>query len=156
MDFEYSAKTKELQKKLLAFMDEHIYPNEPKYYAHIRSDKRWEPVPIIEELKPKAKAAGLWNLFLSKSPRAPGGGLSNLDYAPLCEIMGRRASSCRARGVVAGCSCRCGSAGRYGAGCAGSWGEAGFSTRHPCLGENSRASMRATLRAFPPHPSPLR
>ena len=89
MDFEYSAKTKELQKKLLAFMDEHIYPNEHKYYAHVRSDKRWEAVPIIEELKPKAKAAGLWNLFLPKSPRAPGGGLSNLDYAPLCEIMGR-------------------------------------------------------------------
>jgi alkylation response protein AidB-like acyl-CoA dehydrogenase len=89
MDFEYSARTKELQKKLLAFMDEHIYPNEPKYYAHVRSDKRWEAVPVIEELKPKAKAAGLWNLFLPRSPRAPGGGLSNLDYAPLCEIMGR-------------------------------------------------------------------
>ena len=89
MDFEYSARTKELQKKLLAFMDEHIYPNEHKYYAHVRSDKRWEPVPIIEELKPRAKAAGLWNLFLPKSPRLPGGGLSNLDYAPLCEIMGR-------------------------------------------------------------------
>jgi len=89
MDFEYSARTRELQQKLLAFMDEHIYPNEEKYYAHVRSDKRWEPVPIIEELKPKAKAAGLWNLFLPKSPRAPGGGLSNLDYAPLCEIMGR-------------------------------------------------------------------
>jgi len=89
MDFEYSARTKELQQKLLAFMDGHIYPNEAKYYAHVRSDKRWEPVPIIEELKPKAKAAGLWNLFLPRSPRAPGGGLSNLDYAPLCEIMGR-------------------------------------------------------------------
>jgi acyl-CoA dehydrogenase len=89
MDFEYSARTKELQKKLLAFMEELIYPNEHKYYAHVRSDKRWEAVPIIEELKPKAKAAGLWNLFLPKSPRAPGGGLSNLDYAPLCEIMGR-------------------------------------------------------------------
>jgi acyl-CoA dehydrogenase len=89
MDFEYSARTKDLQKKLLAFMAEHIYPNEDKYYAHINSDKRWEPVPIIEELKPKAKAAGLWNLFLPKSPRAPGGGLSNLEYAPLCEIMGR-------------------------------------------------------------------
>jgi len=89
MDFEYSARTKELQKKLLAFMDEHIYPSEPKYYAHVRSDKRWEAVPVIEELKPKAKAAGLWNLFLPRSPRAPGGGLSNLDYAPLCEIMGR-------------------------------------------------------------------
>ncbi|MBC7804218.1 MAG: acyl-CoA dehydrogenase family protein [Candidatus Parcubacteria bacterium] len=89
MDFEYSARTRELQKKLLAFMDEHVYPSEEKYYKHVHSDKRWEPVPVIEELKPKAKAAGLWNLFLPRSPRAPGGGLSNLDYAPLCEIMGR-------------------------------------------------------------------
>ena len=60
MDFEYSARTRELQKKLLAFMDEHIYPNESKFYAHVRSDRRWEVVPIIEELKPKARAAGLW------------------------------------------------------------------------------------------------
>ncbi|MBM3352087.1 MAG: acyl-CoA dehydrogenase [Betaproteobacteria bacterium] len=89
MDFEYGARTKELQHKLLAFMDEHIYPNEHNFYEHVRSDKRWQPVPIIEELKPRAKAAGLWNLFLPRSPRAPGGGLSNLDYAPLCEIMGR-------------------------------------------------------------------
>jgi acyl-CoA dehydrogenase len=89
MDFEYSARTKELQKKLMAFMNEHIYPNEEKYAAHVRSDKRWEAVPIIEELKPKARAAGLWNLFLPQSERLPGGGLSNLDYAPLCEIMGR-------------------------------------------------------------------
>jgi acyl-CoA dehydrogenase len=88
MDFEYSARTKELQKKLLAFMDEHIYPNEDKYFAHTRGDKRWEPVPVIDELKPKAKKAGLWNLFLPHSKRVPEG-LSNLDYAPLCEIMGR-------------------------------------------------------------------
>ncbi|MEW5864625.1 MAG: acyl-CoA dehydrogenase family protein [Pseudomonadota bacterium] len=89
MDFEYSARTKELRAKLLAFMDEYIYPNEDAYWAHVRSERRWQPVPIIEELKPKARAAGLWNLFLPRSPRAPGGGLSNLDYAPLCEIMGR-------------------------------------------------------------------
>src|SRR5579862_2754063 len=88
MDFEYSPRVKELQKRLTAFMDEHIYPNEPKYYAHVRGDKRWEPVPIIEELKPKAKKAGLWNLFLPHSKRVPEG-LSNLEYAPLCEIMGR-------------------------------------------------------------------
>src|SRR5471030_1659707 len=88
MDFEYSPRVKELQKRLNAFMDEHIYPNEPKYYAHLRSDKRWEPVPVIEELKPKAKKAGLWNLFLPHSKRVPEG-LSNLEYAPLCEIMGR-------------------------------------------------------------------
>jgi acyl-CoA dehydrogenase len=88
MDFEYSPRVKDLQKRLIAFMDEHIYPNEAKYYAHVRSDKRWEPVPIIEELKPKARAAGLWNLFLPHSKRVPEG-LSNLEYAPLCEIMGR-------------------------------------------------------------------
>ncbi|MCC6212901.1 MAG: acyl-CoA dehydrogenase, partial [Burkholderiales bacterium] len=57
MDFEYSARTRELQKKLIAFMEEHIYPNEPKYTAHVKSDRRWQPVPVIEELKPRAKAA---------------------------------------------------------------------------------------------------
>jgi acyl-CoA dehydrogenase len=88
MDFAYSPRVEELRKQLLAFMDEHIYPNEHKYTAHVHSDKRWEPVPIIEELKPKARKAGLWNLFLPRSPRAPEG-LSNLEYAPLCEIMGR-------------------------------------------------------------------
>ncbi|MSQ49911.1 MAG: acyl-CoA dehydrogenase [Betaproteobacteria bacterium] len=88
MDFEYSPRVKELQQRLTAFMDEHIYPNEPKYYAHVHSDRRWEPVPIIEELKPKAQKAGLWNLFLPHSKRVPEG-LSNLEYAPLCEIMGR-------------------------------------------------------------------
>jgi acyl-CoA dehydrogenase len=88
MDFEHSPRVKELQKRVTAFMDEHIYPNEAAYYAHTRSDKRWEPVPIIEALKPKARKAGLWNLFLPHSKRAPEG-LSNLEYAPLCEIMGR-------------------------------------------------------------------
>ena len=88
MDFEYSPKVKELQKRLTAFMDEHIYPNEKAWYDHCHGPNRWQPVPIIEELKPKARAAGLWNLFLPRSPRAPEG-LSNLDYAPLCEIMGR-------------------------------------------------------------------
>jgi acyl-CoA dehydrogenase len=88
MDFEYTPKVQELRKRLIAFMDEHIYPNEPAYYAHVRGEKRWTPVPIIEELKPKARKAGLWNLFLPHSKRAPEG-LSNLEYAPLCEIMGR-------------------------------------------------------------------
>ena len=88
MDFDYSPRVQELRKKLMAFMDEHIYPNESKYYAHVRSDKRWTPVPVIEELKPVARKAGLWNLFLPHSKRAPEG-LSNLEYAPLCEIMGR-------------------------------------------------------------------
>ena len=88
MDFEYSARVREMQQRLAAFMDEHIYPNEPAYYAHTRSDERWEPVPIIETLKPLARKAGLWNLFLPHSRLAPEG-LSNLEYAPLCEIMGR-------------------------------------------------------------------
>src|SRR5262249_14891857 len=78
----------ELRKRLTTFMNQHIYPNEKKYYAHVRSDKRWTPVPVIEELKPIARKAGLWNLFLPHSKRAPEG-LSNLEYAPLCEIMAR-------------------------------------------------------------------
>jgi acyl-CoA dehydrogenase len=88
MDFEYSPKVQELRKRLKAFMEEHIYPNDRRWWEHARSERRWEPVPLIEELKPKARAAGLWNLFLPHSPRAPEG-LSNLEYAPLCEIMGR-------------------------------------------------------------------
>ncbi|MEC4723372.1 acyl-CoA dehydrogenase family protein [Noviherbaspirillum sp. CPCC 100848] len=93
MEFEYSDRCKELQGKLLRFMDEHIYPNEKAYKQEIErngSEKgnRWLATETIEQLKPKARAAGLWNLFLPKSPRAPEG-LSNLDYAPLCEIMGR-------------------------------------------------------------------
>ena len=87
MHFAYSEKVQELQKKLTAFMDEHIYPNEPLYFQQIREGDRWQPVPIIEELKPKARAAGLWNLFLPEHEW--GAGLTNLEYAPLCEIMGR-------------------------------------------------------------------
>jgi len=86
MHFDYSEKTLDLQKRLSAFMDEYVYPNERLYYEQIEQD-RWRPVPIIEELKPKARAAGLWNLFLPESER--GAGLTNLEYAPLCEIMGR-------------------------------------------------------------------
>jgi len=87
MHFEYTDRVKALQKKLLAFMDEHIYPNERVYHEQINEGDRWQPTAIIEELKPKARAAGLWNLFLPENPY--GEGLSNLEYAPLCEIMGR-------------------------------------------------------------------
>lgn len=87
MDYEFSDKVKDLQKRLRAFMDEHIYPAESKYQQHCEGPDRWQPVPIIEELKPEARAAGLWNLFLPAS--AHGAGLTNLEYAPLCEIMGR-------------------------------------------------------------------
>jgi acyl-CoA dehydrogenase len=87
MDFAYSAKVKDLQEKLSHFMDEHIYPNERKYDEGISEAMRWQPRPIVEELKPKARAAGLWNLFLPESK--DGAGLTNLEYAPLCEIMGR-------------------------------------------------------------------
>src|SRR5258706_3803277 len=87
MNFEYSDRVKELQKKVLAFMDEQIYPNEHLWFEHVSSEKRWQPVPIIEQLKPQARAAGLWNLFLPESEY--GAGLTNLEYAPLCEIMGR-------------------------------------------------------------------
>jgi acyl-CoA dehydrogenase len=87
MNFEYSDKVKYLQKKLSAFMDEHIYPNEATYYEQNHAGERWKVIPIIEDLKPKAKAEGLWNLFLPESEL--GAGLTNLEYAPLCEIMGR-------------------------------------------------------------------
>jgi acyl-CoA dehydrogenase len=88
MDFEFSARTKDLQQRLQTFMDEHVYPNEWRSEKEVRRN-RWSPSRIIEELKPKARAAGLWNLFL---PGAAGGaGLTNLEYAPLCEIMGRSA-----------------------------------------------------------------
>ncbi len=86
MDFDYSPKVVELQKRVQAFMDEHIYPNEELEKRQIEANKMAQP-PIIEELKQKAKAAGLWNLFLPESHR--GAGLTNLEYAPLCEIMGR-------------------------------------------------------------------
>jgi acyl-CoA dehydrogenase len=92
MDFEYSARCIELRQRLLRFMDEHVYPNERRFYEEVSANRRsgnaWIPTKIVEELKPKARAAGLWNLFLPKSTRVPEG-LSNLDYAPLCEIMGR-------------------------------------------------------------------
>lgn len=87
MDFEFSGKVNDLRKRLTAFMEEHVYPNESKYQEHCEGPNRWQPVPIIEELKPKARAAGLWNLFLPAS--VSGAGLTNLEYAPLCEIMGR-------------------------------------------------------------------
>jgi acyl-CoA dehydrogenase len=86
MNFDYTDKVKSLQQRLRAFMDEHIYPNEKRYYQEIESD-RWAPTKVIEELKPKARAAGLWNLFLPDDDQ--GAGLTNLEYAPLCEIMGR-------------------------------------------------------------------
>jgi acyl-CoA dehydrogenase len=87
MDFEYSPKVKALQKRVGAFMDNHVYPNQKRYKDEVASGDRWQPVAVIEELKKKARAEELWNLFLPESKR--GAGLTNLEYAPLCEIMGR-------------------------------------------------------------------
>jgi acyl-CoA dehydrogenase len=86
MNFDYTDKVKALLTRLREFMDEHIYPNEKRFYQEIEND-RWAPTKVIEELKPKARAAGLWNLFLPDDDQ--GAGLTNLEYAPLCEIMGR-------------------------------------------------------------------
>jgi len=86
MNFDHSPKVAALQERVTAFMQEHIYPNEKLYYDQIAED-RWRPIPIIEKLKPVARQAGLWNLFLPESEH--GAGLTNLEYAPLCEIMGR-------------------------------------------------------------------
>jgi acyl-CoA dehydrogenase len=87
MDFEYSPKVKDLQARLVAFMDEHVYPNEHRFHEEVAEGERWEPTRIVEALKANARAAGLWNLFLPQSSR--GAGLTNTEYAPLCEIMGR-------------------------------------------------------------------
>jgi acyl-CoA dehydrogenase len=86
MDFEFSARTRDLQRRLQAFMDEHVYPNERRFEEEVQKN-RWSPAKVIEELKGKARAAGLWNLFLPDD--AGDAGLTNLEYAPLCEIMGR-------------------------------------------------------------------
>jgi acyl-CoA dehydrogenase len=85
--FEFSKKSKDLQEELKVFMSEYLYPNEESITSEIHSGNIWEPSKIIEDLKNKAKKKGLWNLFLPDSDK--GAGLSNLDYAPLCEIMGR-------------------------------------------------------------------
>src|SRR6478672_425665 len=87
MDFEYSAKVKTLSTRLRAFMDECVYPNEQRYEEEVQTGDRWQPTTLVEEMKQKARAAGLWNLFLPDSRY--GAGLANLEYAPLCEIMGR-------------------------------------------------------------------
>jgi acyl-CoA dehydrogenase len=87
MRFDHSDKVIDLQRRLTAFMDEHVYPNEPTFHRQIADGDRWQPTAIVEELKPKARAAGLWNLFLPESEY--GAGLTNVEYAPLCEIMGR-------------------------------------------------------------------
>ncbi|MAD14695.1 MAG: acyl-CoA dehydrogenase [Alteromonadaceae bacterium] len=94
MNFDYSEKTQDLIARLEAFMDEHIYPNEKQYLVDVQAassnpETRWKTLPLIEELKEKAKAAGLWNLFLPEEYLPYGAGLNNLEYAPLCEIMGR-------------------------------------------------------------------
>ena len=87
MDFDFSKKVETLRRRLTAFMDEHVHPNEATYTAQVDEGDRWQPVPVIEDLKAKARGEGLWNLFLPDSDL--GAGLTNLEYAPLCEIMGR-------------------------------------------------------------------
>src|SRR6266481_6892715 len=87
MEFEHSEKVRALQARVEAFMVEHIYPNEEELFAQVNEGDRWQPVPLLESLKAKARTAGLWNLFLPESEY--GAGLTNLEYAPRCEIMGR-------------------------------------------------------------------
>jgi acyl-CoA dehydrogenase len=87
MRFEFSEKAKAYQQQLKVFMDKYIYPNEATFARQIGEGDRWQPVPILEELKEKARSEGLWNLFLPESEY--GAGLTNLEYTPLCEIMGR-------------------------------------------------------------------
>jgi len=85
--YEFSPKVQDLQKRLNAFMEEHIYPNEKRYYREAEELGPWKVAPVLDQLKPKAREVGLWNLFLPESKH--GAGLTNFEYAPLCEIMGR-------------------------------------------------------------------
>ena len=87
MIFEYTDKVKALQERVGAFMDEHVYPNEETLEAQVNEGDRWQAPALLDDLKTKARAADLWNLFLPESEH--GAGLTNLEYAPLCEIMGR-------------------------------------------------------------------
>jgi acyl-CoA dehydrogenase len=87
MDFDYSPKVNALRTKLQGFMDEHVYPNEKRYADELNAGDRWQTTALVDELKKKARAEGLWNLFLPDTKH--GAGLTNLEYAPLCEIMGR-------------------------------------------------------------------
>jgi acyl-CoA dehydrogenase len=87
MQFDYSAETLDRIQRLERFMDEHVYPSEERHEREVAAGDRWQPIALVEELKAKARAAGLWNLFLPES--ALGAGLTNFEYAPLCEIMGR-------------------------------------------------------------------
>jgi acyl-CoA dehydrogenase len=90
MNFEFSPQVKELQKRVTGFMDTHVYPNEARFHSEVETNRKngnvWIPTKIVEELKSKARAEGLWNLW---RPKAHGGTLTNMEYAPLCEIMGR-------------------------------------------------------------------
>jgi acyl-CoA dehydrogenase len=87
MDFDHSPKVKDLLARLTAFMEAHVYPNERRIHAEIDAGDRWQPLPLVEELKARAGTEGLWNLFLPESEY--GAGLTNTEYAPLCEVMGR-------------------------------------------------------------------
>ena len=99
MEFAHSEKVTRLQARVRAFMEAHVYPAEARFAAEVQANRRkgdpWIPTDVMEELKAQARARGLWNLFLPESEH--GAGLTNLEYAPLCEIMGR--SSIGARGV---------------------------------------------------------
>src|SRR3954466_10302337 len=87
LGFQVSPRAREIYRRLGAFMEEHVYPNEKLFHKQAGDGERWQPLPLIEELKSKAKAEGLWNLFLPESEY--GAGLTNLEYAPMAELTGR-------------------------------------------------------------------
>ena len=87
VSFQVSPRAREIYGRLRAFMEAHVYPNERKFDEQINEGDRWQPVPLMEELKARARAEGLWNLFLPESEY--GAGLTNLEYAPMAELMGR-------------------------------------------------------------------
>ena len=146
MDFDYSGKVKALQARLTAFMDEVVYPNEATFTAQLDgAPSRWQIPPIMEEMKRRARDAGLWNLFLPDSEY--GAGLTNLEYAPLAEIMGRSLDRLRGVQLLGARHRQHGGAGalRH-AGAAGRWLAAAAERRDPLLLRHDRAGCRLVRR----------
>ena len=153
MDFEYSDRTKELQEKLLKFMDEVIYPAEPVYEEQMEKAKdRWQLPPVLEECKAEAKKRGLWNMFLP-ADRELGDthgtmGLSNLEYAPICEILGRSSIASEAVNCSAPDTGNMEVFARYGTqGAQGEVAEAAAQRRDPLVLRHDRARGRLVRRA---------
>ena len=145
MLYQESQKVVELKHRLESFMDRHVYPNEERFYSEAEELGPWKVYPVVEELKPKAREEGLWNLFLPESEH--GAGLTNLEYAPLCEIMGRSHLAPEVFNCSAPDTGNMEVLARYGTrGASGALAEAAASRRNPLLFCHDRAGGRLQRR----------